>query len=65
MRTVAAIAALTWTAGAFAQELVVPVEGVRREALADTWGQSRAGGARVHEAIDIAARRGTPVLAAA
>lgn len=45
--------------------LVVPVEGVRREALVDTWGQSRAGGARVHEAIDIAARRGTPVLAAA
>lgn len=45
--------------------LVIPVEGVRREALVDTWGQSRAGGARAHEAIDIVARRGTPVLAAA
>lgn len=45
--------------------LVVPVEGVRREQLSDTWGQSRAGGQRAHEAIDIMARRGTPVLAAA
>jgi murein DD-endopeptidase MepM/ murein hydrolase activator NlpD len=45
--------------------LIVPVQGVRREALSDTWGQSRADGARAHEAIDIMARRGTPVLAAA
>lgn len=45
--------------------LVVPVEGVRREALSDTWGQSRAGGARTHEAIDIMAPRGTRVVAAA
>jgi murein DD-endopeptidase MepM/ murein hydrolase activator NlpD len=45
--------------------LVIPVGGVRREALSDTWGQSRAAGARTHEAIDILARRGTPVLAAA
>jgi murein DD-endopeptidase MepM/ murein hydrolase activator NlpD len=45
--------------------LVVPVQGVRREALSDTWGQSREGGRRAHEAIDIMARRGTPVLAAA
>lgn len=45
--------------------LVVPVEGILREQLTDTWGQSRAGGARAHEAIDIMARRGTPVLAAA
>ena len=45
--------------------LVVPVEGVRREALTDTWGQSRENGQRAHEAIDIMARRGTPVLAAA
>jgi murein DD-endopeptidase MepM/ murein hydrolase activator NlpD len=45
--------------------LVVPVAGVRREQLSDTWGQSREGGARAHEAIDIMARRGTPVVAAA
>lgn len=45
--------------------LVVPVESVRREQLTDAWGQSRAGGTRAHEAIDIMARRGTPVLAAA
>lgn len=45
--------------------LVVPVEGVGRGGLVDTWGQSRASGARAHEAIDIMARRGTAVLAAA
>ncbi len=45
--------------------LVVPVEGVRREQLSDTWGQSREAGARAHEAIDIMAPRGTRVLAAA
>jgi peptidoglycan LD-endopeptidase LytH len=50
---------------ASAGRLVVPVQGVRRESLVDTWGQSRAGGARAHEAIDIMAPRGTPVLAAA
>jgi murein DD-endopeptidase MepM/ murein hydrolase activator NlpD len=45
--------------------LLVPVEGVGREQLNDTWGQSREGGARAHEAIDIMAPRGTRVLAAA
>jgi murein DD-endopeptidase MepM/ murein hydrolase activator NlpD len=47
------------------QRLVVPVDGVRREQLSDTWGQSREGGARAHEAIDIMARRGARVVAAA
>src|ERR1700712_4010060 len=45
--------------------LVVPVEGVRRDQLSDTWGQSRENGARAHEAIDIMAPRGARVLAAA
>jgi murein DD-endopeptidase MepM/ murein hydrolase activator NlpD len=41
--------------------LVVPVAGVRPEALVDTYEQGRVG--HRHEAIDIAAPRGTPVLA--
>lgn len=41
--------------------LVVPVAGVRPEALVDTFEQGRPG--HRHEAIDIAAPRGTPVHA--
>ncbi|NJC33172.1 murein DD-endopeptidase MepM/ murein hydrolase activator NlpD [Sphingomonas jejuensis] len=44
--------------------LIIPVAGVSSAALVDTWGQSRAGGARSHDAIDIMAPRGTAVLAA-
>lgn len=45
--------------------LLIPVSGVRAEQLTDTFTQARAGGARHHDAIDILAPRGTPVLTAA
>lgn len=45
--------------------LAIPVAGVRASQLSDTYSQARAGGARVHDAIDIIAARGTPVIAAA
>lgn len=43
--------------------LLVPVQGIGRERLQDTFGDARGGGARTHEALDIMAPRGTPVLA--
>jgi murein DD-endopeptidase MepM/ murein hydrolase activator NlpD len=45
--------------------LTVPVQGISRAQIVDTWGQSRANGARVHQATDIVAAGGTPVIAAA
>ena len=44
--------------------LIVPVEGVARAAVSDTWGQARSEG-RVHHGTDIIAPAGTRVLAAA
>ena len=45
--------------------LAIPVAGIAPSDLVDTYTQSRAGGARVHNAIDIMAPRGRVVLAAA
>jgi len=43
--------------------LALPVEGVERARVADTWGQARSEG-RSHEGTDIFAARGTPVYSA-
>lgn len=45
--------------------LVIPVAGVAPSQLVDTFTESRANGGRTHDAIDIMAPRGTPVVAAA
>jgi septal ring factor EnvC (AmiA/AmiB activator) len=45
--------------------LAIPVVGVQASDLTDTYTQARAGGARVHDAIDIMAPHGRPVVAAA
>jgi len=45
--------------------LAIPVSGVKPGELVDTYTQARAGGQRIHDAIDIMAAEGTPVIAAA
>jgi murein DD-endopeptidase MepM/ murein hydrolase activator NlpD len=45
------------------RRLEVPVQGVSRSQLRDSFDEARAGGLRTHEALDIMAPRGTPVRA--
>jgi peptidoglycan LD-endopeptidase LytH len=45
--------------------LAMPVAGMEPGRLVDTYTQARAGGQRTHDAIDIMAAEGTPVIAAA
>ena len=49
---------------AIPSELIIPVDGVVASNLVDTWGAARSQG-RKHEGIDIVARAGAPVKAAA
>jgi murein DD-endopeptidase MepM/ murein hydrolase activator NlpD len=46
-----------------ARRLTLPVDGVSRERLIDSFADPRAAGARRHRAVDILAPRGTPVRA--
>ncbi len=47
-----------------AARLVVPIQDIRPDELRDTYNERRGGGTRPHEALDILAPRGTPVISA-
>jgi murein DD-endopeptidase MepM/ murein hydrolase activator NlpD len=45
------------------RNLTLPISGLKRDDIQDTFTQSRAAGERIHEATDIMSPRGTPVVA--
>lgn len=47
------------------RQLLIPVQNIRPADLTDTYSDSRGGGTRLHEALDIMAPKGTSVLSAA
>lgn len=59
-----AAAATTSDLATLSAELIIPVPGVKASDLRDTFNELRGGGTRKHEALDIMAPRGTPVLSA-
>ena len=62
---VAADADPTPAGGATPERLTVPVAGVARNAIDDSWNHPRGGGLRGHHGTDVMAAAGTPVVAAA
>lgn len=60
-----AIVAPAPAAQADAGQLAVPVAGIARHTIVDSWNDARGGGTRGHHGTDIPAAQGTPVLAAA
>ena len=47
------------------RQLLIPVQNIRPADLTDTYSDSRGGGTRLHEALDIMAPKGTSVLSSA